>query len=122
MPGISQHFEQFLARTMAQAAENVTNALYMNNPFATGLSRSSWIPSIGELQDVSISEVSVQRSKQLTGIASLAGYSLRQGDILITNAVPYVIFLDQGHSAQAPMGFVRQSITQGLGRAVRLAP
>jgi hypothetical protein len=41
-------------------------------------------------------------------------YKLNQGAIFITNNVPYIGNLDAGTSAQAPSGFVRQSILAGI--------
>ena len=61
------------------------------------------------------------RSAQGAGISRIAtGYSLRQGNVNITNNVPYIRRLNEGSSSQAPAAFVQSAIARALNNANRL--
>lgn len=119
MPGIGQHFNRFLERTVRRLARNITLDLRNNTPVDTGLAQSSWIPLIGDRHDVAIDSVAVQRSKQVAGLVSLSSFRLPHGQISISNGQPYIRRLDRGHSAQAPRGFVRRSIRSAIAKTRR---
>jgi hypothetical protein len=87
-------------------------------PVDTGWARANWIPSMGgepaatpsgTKESVSSAEASLQ-----AGLGSLLGYKLLLGPVFITNNVPYILKLNDGHSQQAPSGFVQAAITAAV--------
>jgi hypothetical protein len=43
--------------------------------------------------------------------ATIAGWNVQMGPIFVSNSLPYIVRLDQGWSAKAPQGMVKQAIT-----------
>lgn len=84
-------------------------------PIDTGWASSNWIPSIAEpILSTAGSSMSIDNNSQEAGIASLLTWSPEKGDIWIVNNVPYIVILNEGHSTQAPAGFVERSIEEAL--------
>ena len=52
--------------------------------------------------------------------ATIGRYRLGQGTIFITNSVPYIVFLEEGSSDQAPRGMTRFAI-QAANNVLRRA-
>ena len=95
-------------------------------PVDTGWARANWIPSIGSAftgtagsrEDAEQGQIDM--SPQSSGIASIAvGYRLKQGSVFISNNVPYIQFLNDGSSRQAPSGFVQAAIFRAIEKASR---
>ncbi len=87
-------------------------------PVDTGWARANWIPSMGgePASTPSGTQESVDTAEAATqvGIGSLLGYKLLLGPVFITNNVPYILKLNDGHSGQAPVGFVQAAITAAV--------
>jgi len=89
-------------------------------PVDTGWARANWVPNIGSpLDKVAGSREQAEKGllpgDQQQGIASVvASYRLARGPVHITNNVPYILPLDQGHSRQAPRGFIRRAIKKAV--------
>lgn len=94
-------------------------------PVDTGHARSAWTPNVGSpvvdrldrpsdakaARGAASGRAAANRAKA-EGIAR--SYLLRQGKVFISNNVPYVVFLDQGSSAQAPANFVERALTAAI--------
>jgi len=89
-----------IAGTVKELALEITANLIEACPVDTGHARRNFIPAIGEPFDGED-----DGAAQLTGQAQVLGYQLVDGDIHITNNVPYIGALLAGHSAQAPVGW-----------------
>jgi hypothetical protein len=89
-------------------------------PIDTGWARANWIPSVGDPVDATTgSKDGVTTSRQEAGVAEvLTTYTLRRGNLFITNNVPYITKLNEGTSTQAPSGFVQQSIARAIKRVI----
>lgn len=110
--------ERFTARLMAQIGFEVVAELVETTPVDTGWARANWVPRIGQpVAGPSGTREAVSTADQSQGLASLAGYKIEQGAIYVTNHVPYIKALNNGHSKQAPAGFVEESVLRAL-RAV----
>lgn len=91
------------------------NELKRATPVDTGWARANWQVSIGHpITQTTGSREAVNVSAQAAGEARLLVYDLSQGDIWITNNVPYIQELNQGHSKQAPAGFVEDAIRAAI--------
>ena len=101
--------------TMLLARQNVTNA----TPVDTGHAASNWVLSISRpYSEVCGSREAVSTSAQDVGDAAIREYS--GGDlrskIYLRNNVPYMVYLDNGWSQQAPLNFIARALS-GTGVA-----
>jgi len=94
-------------------------------PVDTGHARSAWTPSVGspveERLDRPANEVDAKSSasgrlseNRAKAEAIADSYLLPQGTVFISNNVPYVIFLDQGSSSQAPSNFIERALVAAI--------
>jgi len=101
--------------------------LVQDTPRRTGWARSNWVPSIGTPKDLdgtpppedqAAGPVRQRDAAREAGIAAIVtSYRLSLGRIYITNNVPYIRRLNDGHSKQAPAGFVQGAILRAVRRA-----
>lgn len=101
-------------------------------PVDTGFARAGWTPSAGSAitdrldrpadLDVARSSATARLTENQTRAATIAStYKLEQGRVFITNAVPYIVFLNDGTSSQAPKKFVERAIEASLLSLGRIA-
>lgn len=78
-----------------------------STPVATGRARSNWIPSINAPSyAASATESKSAPPQSASMIGRVKPYSISY----LTNSVPYINKLNDGHSRQAPKNFVKLSI------------
>lgn len=116
--------DRTVTRVIVTLATEATANLIEATPVDTGWARANWIPSIGtppsESSDMPTTEDARRAStpgrqgQQQSGTASLLGYRIGLGDLFIVNQVPYIGRLNDGHSRQAPAGFVQTAIMQAI--------
>lgn len=87
-------------------ALDLDTRVVLGTPVDTGRARGNWYPSLNSPS----SEVSDREDKSgsaaIAAAASVAG-SAKLGDtIWLTNNLPYILPLENGHSGQAPEGMV----------------
>lgn len=107
---LRKSLSQAMSHTMLIARQSVTNA----TPVATEHAASNWVLSIGAPFDgVDGSRDAVSYSAQQEGDARVREYDIgRDGPrLFLRNNVFYLQFLDDGHSQQAPPGFVGMAIS-----------
>lgn len=94
-------------------------------PVDTGWARANWIPNIGSpVKSPRGTRDSVGRAaaSQGRGIAVvLASYKIAKGKVYISNPVPYIVFLNEGSSTQAPAGFIQRAIRKAVTTDLRAA-
>ena len=116
-------FEQFSKRMQVIAAGIITNSnaikqrtalvldrdLVLATPVDTGHARSNWHVSVENPSDEisSIKDPEYTPGPKEEGIISAA---VPGQSIYVTNNLPYMGALNDGHSAQAPAGFVEEAI------------
>lgn len=113
---------------VAAHAELVKAPSEGGTPVDTGWARANWVPSIGTpFEGIAGSRESaedgrVDQGPAQQGLARVAAaYRIRQGPVFVSNNVPYVPRLNDGHSRQAPSGFVQAAIERAV-RAVVASP
>jgi hypothetical protein len=115
---IVRELEHFVERLMTKITLDIIANLIETTPVDSGWARANWIPGLG-LSDV---PPAPQPKDRLTGdedaqtaamAAVLSGYQF-PGVIQIGNGVPYIGRLNDGHSQQAPAGFVQRGINKAL--------
>lgn len=92
-------------------------------PVDTGRAMNNWNINVGSIDgvttDVGGSPGAIQGQAQAKAAASLA--DLRPFDtVWISNHLPYIGFLEEGSSQQAPSGWVAAAIENNLRQLVRL--
>ena len=114
-----KELENHVARDVIKLATNITKKIIERNPVDIRFSASSWFWSIGAPllidTDRTLDNVAKQEALQDSTIVSLkAGYTFKDGKLYITNNVNYIGLLENGSSKQAPNGFVKKSVSDGV--------
>lgn len=117
---IGRQVESNSVEVMKTVALVVDQAVVSATPVDTGRAKTNWIAELNhpssQITNIADPSGSTALSQARTTIASV-----RQGSTIhITNNLPYIQRLNDGYSAQAPAGFVEQSIQIGVD-AVRRA-
>jgi hypothetical protein len=108
--------------SVRRLVRHTTARLIDATPVDTGHARANWVPSVGSpYTGIDGSKESVSTAAQTAGLARLASYRLEQGQVFLSNNVPYLAILDQGSSAQAPAGFVDRAIEQSIAEERAIA-
>ena len=128
---VADELEQAIERTIRALGINITAELIETTPVDTGWARANWVPNAGspftgnsELLDAEAQRAAVpgQVASQTAASSSLIRYKLSDGDIFISNNVPYIVRLNEGSSMKAPSGFVQQSIARTIVRLTGRIP
>jgi hypothetical protein len=98
-----------IEETVVEFVTEVVALLQEETPFLTGHARANWIPSIGQPY-----AAIVQAGTQAAGLAEILGYRIAQGDVFVTNNVPYIGRLNRGWSKQAPAEFVESCVARAI--------
>lgn len=111
--------ERSSGRLKRRLALAVDQAVVVATPVKSGRARSNWRVNIGSPAKGVIDSLGV--GEGATGPALAAAASAIEGapdgadfPIHLTNNLSYIIPLNDGHSAQAPAGFIQRSIAQSL--------
>lgn len=90
-------------------------------PVDTGWARANWVPTIGAPAADTVGTQEQAAAGNVNAGAAEAGlarvvtqYRLEQGPVFLTNNVPYIGFLNEGSSRQAPKGFVQLAIAKAV--------
>ena len=115
--------EAAIASAVVSLSVNITAELIERTPTDTGWARANWVPNIGrpfegnaDPLDEAARQAAVpsQRGRQQTSTAAVLSYTIDRGPVFIANNVPYIVFLNEGSSTQAPAGFVQDAILAGV--------
>lgn len=110
-----------VSRGVRLVATEVQAELIEATPIDTGFARASWHQSVGAPSQAEPDDVATAGAVQAAGAALVAAYRVELGDVHVQNNAEYIESLDQGHSQQAPTGFVRAAIERGVAAAVAKA-
>lgn len=107
---IIEGLRQFSLDRVRQLALNIQAGLIEDTPVDTGWARANWVASVGQPSTGPVgSRGSVSYAEQQASVGVLASMT-RLETIYISNHVPYIQALNEGHSAQAPSGFIQLRI------------
>ena len=88
----------------------IATLLILATPVRTGAARSNWNTSIG-VANFSVTDVVDTNGNKARQKAIAVSKSVKPGDVAyITNALPYIGKLNDGHSKQQPAGFIERSV------------
>jgi len=116
-------------RVKRTAALAIDQALVLGTPVDTGTARSNWVVSLdgsyenireaySPLEGGDISETENAQAAIAQGQAVIAQAKSEQ-EIHLTNNLPYIVPLNEGHSAQVPAAFVEEAVNAGVIAARR---
>lgn len=101
----------------------IDSAVVMRTPVKTGRARANWRAQLGSANGETLpapaSPADGAQQALQEAQAAVAGYQ-GEGAIHITNSLPYIKPLNDGHSSQAPAGFIETAVQDGA-RAVQSA-
>jgi hypothetical protein len=108
----------------------VASAVALRTPVDTGRARANWRTNIGGPLTARVDNFP-KGKKGTTGAAAagqaindatskMEGFNKSGVDVYISNNLPYIGRLNEGHSKQAPAGFIESAIMAGL-RAIKKA-
>jgi hypothetical protein len=107
-------------RVIKRLGFEIQGELIRKTPVDTGWARANWVVSIGTPHTGVVgSREAVSQAGQIAGQGRLLVYRLNQGQIWISNNVPYIGKLNEGHSKQAPAGYIEQAIDTAIRTIVR---
>lgn len=114
----------FVAKERAKLVLNIHKELTTITPRATSWAANNWIPSIGVASRSTVGSpesigeaVSGSTSALATVVGTLNVSTDNNDDIFISNNVPYIRRLNDGHSKKAPAGFVQIAVAAGLAKS-----
>lgn len=105
--------EGTLENTVKKTALAVDAAVVFATPVDTGRARSNWIPSLNTPDTRT-----VEPGQKPDAEAAISAYKLAD-TIYISNSLPYIQRLNEGHSKQAPAGFVDIAVRTGVATVNR---
>jgi hypothetical protein len=114
-----------------RAALAIDAAVVISTPVDTGRARSNWQANLGGPADGTLeayapgtagSTGAANTSAALDQAKAVIAGSRPQEAIHITNNLPYIGRLNDGHSAQAPAGFVEVAVLVGVNAVVSAPP
>ena len=122
-----------VGETVAENADKLVRAValavdaevVLATPVDTGRARANWRAGLGsgpaaELPEPSSPAAGAQEALQQAQQVAAEYQGGEGSSIVITNNLPYIRPLNDGHSSQAPAGFVETAVAEGL-QAVRRA-
>lgn len=93
----------------------------LGTPIDTGWASANWVPSVGEpkfldsdQKDPSPADIAARAAVADEGRNAVLGWKPANGAIFVTNSVPYIQPLNNGHSTQSPRGFVQIAIEKAI--------
>lgn len=102
-----------------RVAIQIDQLLVMATPVDTGRARSNWMIAMNAPANGTIDADRGSAGTIAQNEAAIRRSTPTQ-EIHITNNLPYIVPLNQGHSAQAPAGFVERAIATGANEAARV--
>lgn len=122
----ADNFRVSVPRLMRKVGLVTDQVLVFSTPVDKGRARANWIlnidgPKRGEqpfIEGVAGSTTSANTSEALAQArGAIKGYDNFSTSIHISNNLPYIVPLDNGHSAQAPGGMSKLAIAAGKTKA-----
>lgn len=119
---IMGELQRVIERVTIKITLDCTANLIETTPVDTGWARANWIPGLNPPGTEPLGKpdaIGPASAAQAQGTAAVAAYTLQQGRIFISNNVPYILILNDGHSNQAPAGFIQRAIEKAVTRDIR---
>lgn len=106
---IAVEVESNAAQAVRDVALTADRVLVLRTPVDTGRARSNWIPTIGAPSSDTREPLEPAALEQ-EARAVVGEYQAGGPGVFLSNNLPYIRRLNDGHSAQAPAGFVEEAL------------
>lgn len=122
METIAKNFDTNAGQLIDKTALTVHAVVTLGTPVDSGRARGSWLVEIGRAAEGTTDNPAefgapaaiAKAQAKLGGNAGGSSTMRPQRDVHITNNLPYIVPLNEGHSKQAPIGFVDMGIEAGV--------
>ena len=111
---LARRTEQNVDRLVIDAALVIDQTVVLATPVDTGRARANWRASLRAPITEATEEVDPNGGATIQRNENVIRSRQRGQDIYISNNVVYIRRLNEGHSAQAPAGFVESAINAGI--------
>ena len=99
---------------------DIHGELVEDTPVDTGWAMNNWMPSVNIPINKTVGDSeNNDPAAMLGGIANILSWHFEDGPAWLANNVPYIKKLNEGHSGQAPAGFVDLVIQRKVNKAKR---
>lgn len=96
-----------------KTAIDLFSRVVLRTPVDTGRARANWLTSLGGATVEQRDLFDPSGSLAISDITQAAlDWDARSGSLFLTNNLPYIERLEHGHSAQAPVGMVKVTLTE----------
>lgn len=122
---IAMRVEGNVERAVKDCAQAVLRSVIEATPVDTGFARSNWTPELDRAfeglfparvpgEAGSTAEANAAAAIE-AGVPTIETFDVHQNELIhITNNAPHIRSLNDGHSKQAPAGFVKIAVMEGL--------
>jgi len=115
----------FVGKERARLVLNIHKELTTTTPRDTSWAANNWVARIGTPSRSTVGsrdDIGGASSASQASLAQVVGTLTAQTnndgqDIFISNNVPYIRSLNDGHSKKAPVGFVQIGVAAGLAKS-----
>ena len=122
MFSLSESIDQVDEYIIRKAVLVTGQALVTTTPRDTGRAAGSWVASVVD-NDSQPPEVPKPLAQAIADISSGASsYKSSMPGVYVYNNLPYIIPLNRGHSMKAPIGWIQNSIKQGVSAVGAASP
>ncbi len=122
---VGESLRRFVGGVSRRLVLNLHEGISGATPVDTGWARTNWVPQVGSAFEGTAGTRpdaeagNLDRGPAEAGIAEVRRYEVEQGDIHVTNNVPYIELLNGGSSSQAPSAFVQKEIVSAIESTIR---
>lgn len=102
--------QEKMNKAMIKIGSDMSKELIMGTPHLTGMARRNWFLGLDYPITATTTETDKGGSKTVREAANTAKQYKAGQTIYITNSLPYIRALEDGHSAQRPKGWVLRSV------------
>lgn len=98
-------------KVVRKAALAADAALVLSTPVDTGRARGGWLAAVDSIALETVPKLDKSGTEALAQAREvISQWRLGDGTIFLSNSVPYIVPLEEGHSKQAPQGMTRHGI------------
>lgn len=108
---VEKQLDEVTVETLQKVVLAVDSAIVLSTPVDTGRARGNWLPSINTPREEKlVDNFDLTGSKSIAEAQSVSDKVIAGNTVYISNNLEYIGALNDGHSQQAPAGFVEKAV------------
>lgn len=108
---VEKQLDKVTVETLQKVVLAADSTVVLATPVDTGRARGNWLPSIGTPREETLRDKFDPSGQNAIAEATALVSSVKAGDtVYISNNLEYIQALNEGHSQQAPAGFVEKAV------------